>query len=206
MTLADERVRVAMTEDAEPGLSLPQKAALLVIDMQEGFDHPSWGRRNNPGAEGCIVRLLTAWRASGRPVVHVHHTSLGADGCFRAGTPGQIAKPETGPRAGEAVVGKTVNSGFIGTSMEAMLRSDGIETVVLVGLTTNHCVSTTARMAGNLGFRTLVVSDATAAFDRHALDGALRLAQDVHLAALSDLKDEFAEIVDTASVLRAVGA
>src|SRR3569833_2589464 len=170
MTLADERVRVAMTEDAEPGLSLPQKAALLVIDMQEGFDHPSWGRRNTPGAEGCIVRLLTAWRASGRPVVHVHHTSLGADGCFRAGTPGQIAKPETGPRAGEAVVGKTVNSGFIGTSMEAMLHNDDIETMVLVGLTTNHSISTTAQKTNNQNKRTLVVSDATAAFDRQALD------------------------------------
>src|SRR3569833_4787400 len=114
MTLADERVRVAMTEDAEPGLSLPQKAALLVIDMQEGFDHPSWGRRNNPGAEGCIERLLTAWRASGRPVVHVHHTSLGADGCFRAGTPGQIAKPETVFFVVVLVVVLTVNSGFFG--------------------------------------------------------------------------------------------
>ncbi|MBS0296938.1 MAG: cysteine hydrolase [Proteobacteria bacterium] len=206
MTLADEDVRVAGAEKARPGLHLPRKAALLVIDMQAGFDDPSWGRRNNPGAEDCVVRLLAAWRASGRPIIHVHHTSLGADGCFRAGTPGQVAKSETGPRIGEAVVGKTVNSGFIGTGMEAMLRGDGIETVVLVGLTTNHCVSTTARMAGNLGFRTLVVSDATAAFDRRALDGSMRPAQEVHLAALSDLKDEFAEIVDTAAVLRALGA
>lgn len=96
-----------------------------------------------------------------------------------------------------------VNSGFIGTDLEARLRAAGIATVVIVGLTTNHCVSTTTRMAGNLGFAAHVVSDATATFARPALDGRLRPAEEVHLAALSDLKGEFAEVVVTDEVLAA---
>jgi nicotinamidase-related amidase len=95
-----------------------------------------------------------------------------------------------------------VNSAFIGTNLENDLRKDDIGTLIVVGLTTNHCVSTTARMAGNLGFTTYVVSDATAAFARAALDGTLRPAETVHAAALSDLHEEFATVVDTAEVLR----
>jgi nicotinamidase-related amidase len=97
-----------------------------------------------------------------------------------------------------------VNSAFIGTNLEADLRTLGIETLVLVGLTTNHCVSTTARMAGNLGFETMVVADATATFDRANLDGTMRRAEDVHQAALSDLRDEFAQIVTTKWLLAAL--
>jgi len=97
-----------------------------------------------------------------------------------------------------------VNSAFIGTSLERDLRRDGIDTLVIVGLTTNHCVSTTARMAGNLGFTTFVVSDATAAFDRAALDGSMRPAEAVHSGALSDLHGEFATVVETTEILKAV--
>jgi nicotinamidase-related amidase len=125
-------------------------------------------------------------------------------GHFRRGTPGRAAKPEAQPQPCEWVYRKTVNSAFIGTSLDADLRALGITMLAIVGLTTNHCVSTTARMAGNLGYDTFVVADATAAFDRPNLDGTIRPAADVHLNALSDLQGEFAHIVDTRWLIAAL--
>jgi len=174
-----------------------------VIDVQRGFDDPYWGSRNNPEAEANVARLLAMWRDTGRPVFHVMHDSVSPGSPLRPGSPGNAPKPEAEPREGEAVHRKTVNSAFIGTSLEADLRSAEIDTLVVVGLTTNHCVSTTVRMAGNLGFDTFLVSDATATFDRAGIDGRSRPAAEVHAAALSDLQGEFATVVDTASVIQA---
>ena len=176
---------------------LRRNTALLVIDVQVGFDDPAWGPRNNPGAEANVAALITAWRTAGAPVFHVHHDSPGPAGRLRPGSPGNAPKPEARPQGREPVYRKTVNSAFIGTTLEADLRALGVQAVAIVGLTTNHCVSTTARMAGNLGFETYVAADATATFDRAHLDGQIRPAEMVHWAALSDLQDEFAEIVDT---------
>jgi nicotinamidase-related amidase len=176
---------------------LPRNTALLVIDMQTGFDDPGWGRRNNPDAETKVATLLAGWRAARAPIIHVHHDSPHAAGRLRPGTPGNAVKPEARPLAHEPIFRKTVNSAFIGTALEPELQALDVQALAIVGLTTNHCISTTARMAGNLGFSTFVASDATAAFDRAGLDGEMRFADDVHRAALSDLKDEFADIVDS---------
>lgn len=183
---------------------LNPNTALLVIDVQAGFDDPAWGPRNNPDMERHVAALLAAWRTTPLPVIHVHHDSPDASGRLRRGTPGNAAKPEARPRAGEPIYRKTVNSAFIGTTLAADLRASQVTALAIVGLTTNHCVSTTARMAANLGFETLVVADATATFDRAALDGRIRPAAEVHDAALSDLQDEFARIVDSRSLIAAL--
>jgi nicotinamidase-related amidase len=184
--------------------TLGQNAALLVVDMQLGFDDPAWGARNNPMVEANVAAVIAAWRAAQAPVIHVHHDSTGPTGLLRRGTRGNAPKPEAMPLETEAVYRKSVNSAFIGTNLEADLRAQGINALAIVGLTTNHCISTTARMAGNLGFATFVLADATATFDRPSLDGRLRMAQEVHDAALSDLQGEFAEVVDTQAVLAAL--
>jgi nicotinamidase-related amidase len=182
--------------------NLPPRTALIVIDVQLAFLDPHMGERNNAGAESNIGRLLQAWRNTGRPVRHVVHDSLEPNSRLRPDSPGNSIQPIALPSANEPVYRKNVNSAFIGTTLERDLRRDGINTLVIVGLTTNHCVSTSARMAGNLGFTTYVVSDATASFARRALDGTLRSAEDVHSAALSDLQEEFAMIVDTSEILK----
>lgn len=182
---------------------LPTNATLLVIDVQQGFLDASWGPRNNPDAEANIGRLIAAWRRGGRSVRHIHHSSRSAAGTFFLGTAGHDPKPEAAPAPGEPVYVKGVNSGFIGTALEQDLRDAGVDTLVVVGLTTNHCVSTTVRMAGNLGFTVYLVEDAAATFDRVGLDGRMRPAAEVHAAALSDLSEEFATIISTDDALRA---
>jgi nicotinamidase-related amidase len=186
----------------ESGLqTLRRRTALLVIDMQTGFDDPAWGERNNPALEANVAALIEACRAAAVRVIHVHHDSPAAQGRMRPGTPGNAPKPLTAPAQGEAVYRKRVNSAFIGTSLEADLRRWGVSALVITGLTTNHCVSTTARMAANLEFATFVVADGAAAFEGEDINGRLRPAEAVHTAALSDLQGEFARIVETRTVL-----
>ena len=139
--------------------ALAPNAVLLIIDVQKGFDDPVWGRRNNPQMESRVAQLLLAWRSSQRPVFHARHMSTDPSSPLRPGQRGNEFKAGLGPNPGEAVIEKSVNSCFIGTELEAELRRRGHETLVIAGLTTNHCVSTTTRMAGNLGFTAWVVSD-----------------------------------------------
>jgi len=182
----------------------PSSEVLLLLDVQQGFDATTWGRRNNPEMEEHVADLLGAWRSSNRPVIHLKHMSTDPTSPLRPDQPGNEFKVETAPGPGERVIEKRVHSGFIGTTLEAELRAAGHHILVIVGLTTNHCVSTTARMAANLGFDTWVVSDATATFDRKGPEGLLYPAELVHAVALSDLHGEFATIVDTESVLSVV--
>ncbi len=175
-------------------------AALLIIDVQQGFDDPKWGQRNNPNAEANIAQLIRLWRKDKRPVIHVQHSSVVPDSPLQPDLPGFEFKPEATPVEGEPVFRKTVNSAFIGTKLETYLRSNGIEHVVIVGLTTDHCVSTTTRMAGNLGFKVLLVSDATATFDRKGPDGKLYSAEDIHAVHIASLNGEFCKVITTDSI------
>ena len=183
--------------------TLPANATLILIDVQDGFDAPYWGERNNPDAERNIERLLARWRASHRPVIHVRHDSVEPDSALRPDAPGNALKHEATPGPGEPVIGKHVNSAFIGTDLEARLRAHASDTVVLCGFTTNHCVSTTARMAGNLGFRTFVLSDSTVAYAMRAPGPGGRLipAAVMHEVGLAELHREFATIVTTDELL-----
>lgn len=182
-------------------MTLSAATALILVDVQQGFDDPRWGQRNNPAAEQNIAVLLAAWRRLNRPVIHVQHMSTEPDSPLRPDRPGNALRPEVRPQPDEPVFQKSVNSAFIGTSLEAHLRARQIDTVVLVGLTTDHCVSTTARMAANLGFRVVVVSDATATFERTGPDGEVYTAEQMHRIALASLHREFATVRRTDEVL-----
>lgn len=175
--------------------------ALLLIDVQQGLDDPHWGSRNNPMAEMNMALLLRAWRNKRYPVIHVRHCSTDPDSPLRPGQPGNALKPCAQPQAGEPEFTKTVNSAFIGTNLEDYLREQSISALVVVGLTTDHCVSTSVRMAANLGFEVTLVADATATFDRRGLDGTWYDADTMHQVNLASLQHEFCRIRSTNDTL-----
>jgi nicotinamidase-related amidase len=180
--------------------------ALLLIDVQQGLDDPAWGERNNLAAEQRMAELLATWRGALWPVLHVQHMSTQPASPLQPGLPGNAFKPEALPLDDEPVFQKTVNSAFIGTTLEAYLHEHGIRSLVVAGLTTDHCVSTTVRMAGNLGFDVVVVEDATATFARTGHDGARHSAQQMHDLALASLHGEFATVRSTLQVIARAAA
>ncbi|MGV6888080.1 cysteine hydrolase family protein [Rhodophyticola sp. SM2404] len=182
------------------------QAALILIDFQTGFDAPLWGARNNPDAEAKAGALLAHWRKHGAPVLHVRHLSTEPGSPLGAATGGIDFKPEVTPIGGEPVFEKSVNSAFIGTNLEAHLRSNAICDLVICGLTTPHCVSTTTRMAANLGFGVRLAHDACASFavnaDTSWQAGLAPLEPEaIHQTAISHLHGEFAQAVSVAELL-----
>ncbi|WEF31322.1 cysteine hydrolase family protein [Pseudoduganella chitinolytica] len=178
-----------------------QHAALIVIDMQQGMAAPAAGQRNNPGAEDNIARLLDGWRAAGAPVVHVRHISRTPGSPFWPGQPGAEFQPRFAPLAAAHVVEKNVPDCFIHTGLERWLHVRGISRLVMVGVSTNNSVEASARTAGNLGFATQVVADATFAFAKRDFAGHARSADEVHWMALANLDGEYAQVVQTEALL-----
>jgi nicotinamidase-related amidase len=180
--------------------------ALIIVDVQRAFDEweAAGKRRNNPDAVARIVDLLAAFREHRAPLFHIRHEGTRPTSSFRPGSTGFAVKDEARERDGEPVIVKHVNSAFIGTDLESRLRAAGIQRVVICGATTNHCVETTTRMAGNLGFDTRLVRDATWTFDRIGPDGDAHSAEDIHAMTLSNLNSEFARIVTAAEAIAAL--
>lgn len=177
-------------------------AALLIIDVQKAIDHPSWGRRNNPQAEENIGRLLSAWRQAGKIIIHVQHISNEPASTYRPGQQGCEFKPEVQPRDGECILIKHTNNAFVGTDLDVLLRGRGLFMVVICGVITNNSVEATARMAGDLGLETYVVSDATATFDKIDFSGKHHAAEDVHAMSLANLQGEYATILSTDEIIK----
>ncbi len=171
-------------------------SALIIVDVQKAIDDPRWGNdRNNPDAEANIARLLARWRELQWPVFHIRHESRDPTSTYRQ-SPFKYDLFD-----GERVIEKSTNSAFIGTTLERELREAGVESVAMAGVITNNSVEATARMSGNLGFRTMVVSDATATFGRRDYDGVWRTAAEVHAMSLANLDGEYAAIVTTDELL-----
>lgn len=220
-------------------LSIP--TALILIDNQAAFSHAAtashWGNgRSNPLYEVNIQALISAFRtareASSTPleVIHIFHSSVTPGSPLHPSHPGQGIRPLDfaipASDGSEPVFWKSVNSSFIGTGLETHLREKGFRQIIFAGLTTDHCVSTTVRMAANLGVvdrfldegpvklrsdgthvkearvdkgRIVLVSDATATFGKGEFD-----AETVHKVSVASLDGEFADIIGAEEVVKAL--
>lgn len=181
--------------------SFDGSGALLLIGVQKGFEEPIWGHRNNPQAEERLQVLLNCWRDLQMPIYHVRHSAKQAESPLARNKAGNEFKDFVHPKKGEYLVEKTANSAFVGTGLEALLRRHRQEVLVIAGFTANHCVDATARSAGDLGFTTFVVSDATVAFDRVGSDGRRMRAADIHRAVMANLNQEFASVLDSQTIV-----
>ena len=175
--------------------------ALIIIDMQQGMSKPAAGSRNNPAAEQQIATLLQAWRSAGATVVHVRHISRTPGSPFWPGQPGVEFQAALAPLPDEHVVEKNVPDAFIHSGLERWLHVRAIHKLVIVGVSTNNSVESSARTAGNLGFATQVVADACFAFAQVDYAGTPRTADEVHAMALANLHGEYAQVVTTAQVI-----
>lgn len=192
-------------------MDIAQNAALVVVDVQKGFEEVDfWGTRNNPAADDNIAALIDVWQSTGRPVVFVRHDSVMPGSPLRAGHEGNGFKEYVEQRRGkgsgaELLVTKSVNSAFLGTpDLGAWLREAGISQIVLAGIQTNLCVETTARMGGNLGYEVVVAFDATYTFDMEGPFGWRQSADELARASAVSLHgDGFANVVTTEDVLTA---
>jgi nicotinamidase-related amidase len=174
---------------------------LVVIDVQQGFRDSRWGANGNTAALSNIESLVEHWRSNKLPIVVVKHNSKHPDSPLFAGSPGNQLEPFLdGTR--DVVIQKSVNSAFYGTpDLHLWLAKRNFRNIVICGITTNRCCETTARMAGNLGYTTTFVIDATDAFDLNHSDGAITSAADVMRMTAANLDGEFASVVTTAQAL-----
>ena len=187
-------------------------AVLVVVDVQEGFDDlDHWGPTTNPACEQNVAALVTHWRTMRWPVVVVRHDSRDASSPLHPDRPGNALRAFLTDEEPDLLVSKEVNSAFYGTpDLDAWLRVRDVEHVVVCGIQTNMCVETTARMAGNLGYRVEVVLDATRTFDLSTTVpglGEIRLTADeiVRATALTLQAGGFARMTTTAGVTARTG-
>ncbi len=184
-------------------MTIQDQPTLLLIDIQEGLDDHAYygGNRNQPDAEKKAAKLLNFWRQRGLPVIHVKHNSVHPASPLFPGKPGNAIKHELRPLPHERLIEKSSNSAFIGTGLRQYLDHHGITHLVVAGLTTEHCVSATVRMAGDLGYTTFLVADATAAFEKVGPDGEKISAETMHGVELACLQGEFATVAKSESII-----
>lgn len=175
--------------------------ALIIIDMQQGMLPSVTSAHNNLAAEENMGRLLARWRQLEWTIVHVKHRSSSPQLPFWPHQSGFEFQAAFTPQVHELVVEKNVPDAFLLTPLAQWLREHDINQLIIVGVSTNISVESSARTASNLGFTVSVVSDASFAFNKTDYSGSYRCAADVHAMSLANLAGEFASIVTTQDIL-----
>jgi nicotinamidase-related amidase len=175
-------------------------AVLVLIDCQQEYVD---GALALPGVAPALkecAKLLDLARSAEAPVVHVVHHGPAGGGMFDPDGPSGAEAAEVTPHSGETIVAKGLPNAFAGTDLHAVLEATGRTKLVLAGFMTHMCISSTARVAMDLGYSNTVVDVACATRDLPDGRGSVLAADDLHRAALVALSDRFAVIVKDASV------
>ena len=178
------------------------RSVLLPIDMQQAFDCPPWPCRWNEKVDFNGLALLDAWRSASQPIIHVRHDSAEPGSTLAPSHPKNAFRPGFGPKGDEPVIAKSVNSAFIGTNLGELLADLGAKHVIVFGISTDMCVSTTVRMGANLGWDMILVPDACDCFDLPCPDGGPWIpAQQVQAIHVATLAFEFCRIISTSKLV-----
>lgn len=171
--------------------------AVLIIDMQEGMaDRIAAGRQPvNPAAMARMAVLLAGARRQGLAVIHVHHDDADPASPFRRGAPGGAPMACAAPLPGEVVLWKARSSAFAGTGLDAHLRAQGTQRLIVAGAVAAFCITSTVRAAFDLGYQVLLPVDALLGFDLPAHDGGRIDGATVQRVTLSILGADFAQLV-----------
>ncbi len=176
-------------------------AALIVIDVQQEFEAPRHGVRDNPDCESNVGLLVQAWTEAGRPIVRVKHEEA-PGGPFGPDTPGYAFKPVVADLAPDLDVTKDVHSAFGGSpSLHEWLQQRGIDQIVICGIQTNRCCETTARVGCDLGYDVVFPVDAMHTFDKAGPDGEVLTGEQLTKATATSLHEYFATVVRTADLV-----
>ena len=193
----------------------PATTAVLVIDMQNDFV-ASGAPMETPMGRDLLPRLsklLGHARTTGMTVLYTTHAHR-ADGCDmgpfaeiyppianRVGliddTPGIEIYSKVAPQGDEVVIKKHRYSAFFGTDLDIILRSKGIKTVVVTGVTTENCCHATARDAMFHCYKVAFISDATGTYDYPDAGFGPIPAQEVHRVTLGILAVSTAHVMTT---------
>jgi nicotinamidase-related amidase len=191
-----------LLELAGADLSLPRlaEASLVLIDIQNEYVTGPLALPDAGAAIGSAARLLARARHVGTTVIHVAHRGR-PGGLFDRGAPRGDIVSAVAPLADELVVEKELPNAFAGTDLKTRLDASGHRNIVLAGLMTHMCVSSTARAALDLGFRVTIDANSCATRDLPDGRGGVIAAATLHEVALVELSDRFALIARDSAAL-----
>lgn len=202
----------------------PSKTAVIVVDMENDFVEDSSPMASTQARDAIpqMQRVLRLARQTGMKVVYTTHAHR-EDGCDMGrfgdlyppiatgtslvdGTRGVEIHSDLRPTEGEIVIKKHRYSGFFGTDLDIILRSSGIETVIIMGTTTENCCHATARDAMFRDYFVVFLADATGTFDYPDVGWGAMSAEQVHAATLSILAFSTANVMTVADLEAKVSA
>jgi|SRR4051794_13895225 nicotinamidase-related amidase len=177
------------------------EAALVIIDAQNEYRDGALPLEDIDAALASVEGLLERARKAGASIIHVVHRGRPGGLFDPQGRNGAIIDAVT-PRAGEAVVGKTLPNCFTSEEFRQALTASGCKKIIATGFMTHMCVEATARAALDQGYATTVVADATATRALpDPLGGPPVSAGDLQRRSLAALADRFATVVRDASAI-----